>query len=237
MGSELKLKMRFLTSNWNNKDVKAIVDISADISVIILAQVKKIGVEYDRTVGDVSSLAGSYEVVGWVRLDCRATEAMRSQRGHHFYVVKKARAPVVLGKTSPLYPKPSKPVHEINVIIVEGTIRSMSLHKISERTLIVRHELAGAERSQEVSDRTEQQATEFDEESAEMARERRELRAKFKEPQQSSSQPQQSSSQPPRGSDSGAGGNVQQSSSQPQQSNSQPSQPRGSNSGAGGNEA
>jgi hypothetical protein len=110
-------------------------------SIIKETLVKEIGFEYDPTVEDEDSLMTSYELIGQIRLDCRSLLAPRKHKDHVFYIVEDARAPVIIGNTSPLYQERLGP-KGINMLIgptgkIYPAIYSMSQYRNKRLPLLI----------------------------------------------------------------------------------------------------
>ncbi|KAH0566305.1 hypothetical protein GP486_000305 [Trichoglossum hirsutum] len=129
MALDRKSNIVFIPRMEERIDVEAVLDGSLSISIMKESQVEKFGLRYTEIGGYKDSFDGSpYEPIGEILLDLTEWGTFTILRNHPFYIVKDARASVIIGTTSPLHKRP-EPVRTIGTL-VRGNIEDPNRKQI-----------------------------------------------------------------------------------------------------------
>ncbi|KAH0566301.1 hypothetical protein GP486_000301 [Trichoglossum hirsutum] len=117
MPSDTKLVIQLFTTPEGGSHVTlAIPDDSLSVSTITKSEVKKTSLKFTKVSAHEKAFVNS--AIGTITFDCTVMK-VGVTRSQLFYVVKKARAPVVLGNASPLYRDWMRHIPSVRIFIVE----------------------------------------------------------------------------------------------------------------------
>ncbi|KAI9857274.1 MAG: hypothetical protein M1813_008312 [Trichoglossum hirsutum] len=153
MPSEEKLSIRLYITEEKWLNTYAIPDGSLSVSIITKSEARKASRKFTKLSADENTILDS--AIGTITLDCRINGINRLHT-QLFYVVKEARAPIIVGNASPLYRGWANHIPSVKAFIVppkktEVEIRQQDLSDklaAERREETTREEIAEEERGE-----------------------------------------------------------------------------------------